>query len=231
MLDRDASGMQADRLVYLPPPDAAGSSSSHEAARDRKATRANDDRLHKQMDRMKRVTVEPLARDDDSSDDSDAESPHTPPLTVLQRLEKAARTHDDRLRKQMDRVKHVTVDSFLSKLGRAGRQMAVDFTHEGPSWVSASVEDLVATLWSSSLQPTLRESLVGSVPGDYRQHLLRNWAVRHPELWPRGRAPQPYTWVRARLLYALYPADRTVFQRWRNPLFLLLMCLKLRCVT
>ena len=35
---------------------------------------------------------------------------------------------------------------------------------------------------------------------------LRHWAGAAPPLWEKGR-PQPYTWARARLLYACFPAD------------------------
>ena len=75
---------------------------------------------------------------------------------------------------------------------------------------------LSAGLWAV-LHPTLRESILGPVPGDYSKFLLVSWTREYPPFWaPDDRSPQPYTWFRARVLHALYPADRTMLMRMKK---------------
>lgn len=116
---------------------------------------------------------------------------------------------------------------MLSQIGAVSVEMARDFTHEAPACISDSLEGVVADLWSSSLQPTLREAICGAVPGDYSRHLLRAWAKRYPAFRAEDGQSLPYTWFRARALYALYAADQTLFQRFNNPWYVIIMLLKL----
>ena len=55
-----------------------------------------------------------------------------------------------------------------------------------------------------------------------------HWAAARP-FWPEGHPfPRPFAWGRARLLYALLPADGSLFKILRRPLnwvpFLLKLC-------
>ena len=57
---------------------------------------------------------------------------------------------------------------------------------------------------------------------------LKHWAG-YPQFWPRGSCcPRPYTWFRARFLYAILPADAGRWQTLRNPktvgIFMLSFC-------
>ena len=62
----------------------------------------------------------------------------------------------------------------------------------------------------------------------YREMRLKHWAG-YPQFWPRGSCcPRPYTWFRARFLYAILPADAGRWQTLRNPktvgIFMLSFC-------
>ena len=124
-------------------------------------------------------------------------------------------------------VSGVMVDTVLSKLGKTVRTMAFDFFDGTPTGVQHGAVSVAKGTWGA-MQPVLRESILGPVPGDYSTLLLVNWATAYPVFWRKGESlPQPYTWLRARYLYAVYPADVTTFNKMKNPLYLLIMGLKL----
>jgi len=105
--------------------------------------------------------------------------------------------------------------------------MAFDFFDGTPTGVQHGAVSVAKGTWGA-MQPVLRESILGPVPGDYSTLLLVNWATAYPVFWRKGESlPQPYTWLRARYLYAVYPADVTTFNKMKNPLYLLIMGLKL----
>jgi len=82
------------------------------------------------------------------------------------------------------------------------------------------------------LLPTVRESIMGPVPGDYSKFLLKSWATEYPPWWREDEDwPQLYTAFRARVLHALYPADRTLLMRVTNPIYLFVMMLKFNTYT
>ena len=176
------------------------------------------------------------ADDESSSSDSDDDeekarslpprpTPFTPDRSqwsLLQRAEERARRADDWVTRKFDKVTHATIDSMLNQVGNAGALTARDYCHDGPSWVRDSFENSFAKAWETTLQPTLRESMVGAVKGDFNRHLLRAWSKVHPSF-----CPYPYSWFRSTVLYALYPADKTLFGRFKNPWYVILMLLKL----
>ena len=65
------------------------------------------------------------------------------------------------------------------------------------------------------------------MPGDYARYLLSNWTREYPYFWPPGKClPRPYTWMRARVLHALYPADLTLCQKMSSPIYIGILLLK-----
>ena len=145
--------------------------------------------------------------------------------SVIEAVERAGRAIDDMWLKSIDTAQALTVDHVLGIMGKSISKMG---NMEGaPQQVVETSERIIKAAWAE-IHPTLRESICGPVPGDYSTQLVRNWAQRHPRFFGRSGWPQPYTFVRAHILYALYPADRTIFMKLRSsPLYLTLMALKL----
>ena len=61
-----------------------------------------------------------------------------------------------------------------------------------------------------------------------RELQLEHWATL-PKFWPKGywRPPQPWLWIRAKVLYSLFPGDATRFKHLTDPVALTVLLLKL----
>ena len=152
------------------------------------------------------------------------------PESVIEYIEQAGRGIDNKLASVLRGFSHSTVDKVLAGLGKSVER-SVEVSG-APKAVTRRMKAFARDLWRAML-PKLRESLIGPVPGDYSAYLIRNWARRYPYLYaPDSDERRLLTWLRARVLYALYPADKTIFQKLRElPLYYLLMALKLDPVT
>lgn len=150
--------------------------------------------------------------------------------SYIEAIEKTGRAFDNAFSGLLTGIKDQTVDHVLDGVGKSvERSVAIE---GAPAAFTRTLENFARELWKALL-PKLRASLVGPVPGDYSIYLVRNWARRYPYFWsPDGKHMRPHTWLRARVLYALYPADKTIFQKLRQlPLYSVLMALKLDTIT
>ena len=132
------------------------------------------------------------------------------PESVIEAVERAGRNLDNKMVGFLRGTAESTVDKVLAGVGKTvERSVEIE---GAPARVTASLGVFAREVWTALL-PKLRESLIGPVPGDYGAYLIRNWARRYPYFWgPESGLPRPLTWLRARVLYALYPADKTIFQ-------------------
>ena len=91
-------------------------------------------------------------------------------------------------------------------------------------------QDVKLAVWDS-IKWKMEESICearSKADKTYREMRLKHWAG-YPQFWPRGSCcPRPYTWFRARFLYAILPADAGRWQTLRNPktvgIFMLSFC-------
>lgn len=146
--------------------------------------------------------------------------------TTIEAIEKAGRDLDNAMGRLLGGVKHSTIDRVLKGVGKSVHRSVV--IEGAPQAFTDTAKKFARKLWQA-MRPKLRASMVGPVQGDYAAYLIRNWARRYPYYYaPDGGQPRPRTWARARVLYALYPADKTIFQKLRQlPLYCILMALKL----
>lgn len=134
-------------------------------------------------------------------------------ISLLRRVELANRYVDEFTSSRFDRVTNVVLDNVLTSIGTAVEQITVNYFYGAPAWISDGMDKFIAKVWNV-IHPELRSSIVDSMSGDYSWLLLLAWTSDYPPFWVAGEAfPQPYTWLRARYLYAYYPADKTLFQK------------------
>ena len=151
--------------------------------------------------------------------------------TMLDRMEAVNSAVDNWTSERFDAALHAILDDTLRKIGK-GLQTSVSQTLYGaPEGLVKSAQGVVASIWRF-LQPVLRETIAGAVPGDYNKLLVLAWTTEYPLLWPKGTlCPQPWTWARAYYLYAMFPADKSIFQKFHNPWFYVITGLKLNGYT
>ena len=77
----------------------------------------------------------------------------------------------------------------------------------------------------------LREKIVATLASGtqedryFREFRLKGWPKYHPRFWPKGACfPNPFNWLRARVLYALVPADASMWKVLRHPVGVIVFC-------
>ena len=158
---------------------------------------------------------------------ADRKDGKTKGLSVLRRVELANRYVDECTSSGFDSVTHVLLDNVLTSIGTAVERITINYFYGAPEWLSEGMDEFVAKVWRV-IHPELRSSIVNNVSGDFQSLLLLGWSIQYPPFWVRGDVfPQPYTWLRARYLYAYYPADKCLFQKVANPLYIIILALKM----
>ena len=96
-----------------------------------------------------------------------------------------------------------------------------------PAFFNKSVSHIVNEMWDQ-IQDELEESICSGITyGDKKDQMfhefsLIGWPDTPPPMWPPS-----FKWVRAKLLYALLPADSTLFKRLRDPVGFLVFALNI----
>ena len=152
-----------------------------------------------------------------------------PKTSVLEKLETSQRALSNWQDVQLDKISGSVLDSVLDSIGKSVVKSGETYFARGPKELEVPVHDFFAGIWATA-KPELRESIMGPVPGDYNAFLIQCWPEAFPPLFSRNQ-PQPYTWARAHINYALLPADRLLFPKMSNPLYLVIMGFKLYSYT
>ena len=153
------------------------------------------------------------------------------PLSSSAEPEGIALTHSSLQARQLDKLSGSVLDSVLTQIGSSVRKMGNGVFDGAPEVVLRPMDQFFVKIWKT-MQPELRETIMGPVPGDYSKFLLQSWPEDYPPLCPGdGLTPRPFWWFRARFNYALLPADCTLFEKLANPYYAIVTCLKLYSFT
>ena len=126
----------------------------------------------------------------------------------------------------MDKAMRASVRKVLKKAGESTRAMLL------PPYMPQPLVELIRSLHSEvwpEIASALEASILASnVAKDQKEFELKHWA-KTPVWIPPGYTapPRPLSFLRAKVLYALHPADATKFRHLRDPLALLFIALKM----
>ena len=175
------------------------------------------------------VSPRKAAKDERQPEKEVVQSPVPNPkkkLSLLRRLELANRATDHATSIGIDAATNTLTDRVLTSIGEVLDDVTLNYFYGAPAGLRQGMHEFVVHFWAVT-KPVLRESIVGTVTGDFSHLLLQVWTTEYPYFWPQGsRLPRPWHWLRARYLYAYYPADQTLFNKARNPLYVLILLLK-----
>lgn len=154
-----------------------------------------------------------------------------PTLSVPLRASRVAHTPRHQMRMQMyDRFLESNLDKLLSKTGTIVQGSIKDPYMPQP--VLTAIDRAHQEVWDD-VEEEMKEMLMAVLGvGDkeskiYNANRLKHWKQQPPAFWPANRSlPNPYNWFRARMLYALQPADGTIWKNLRDPVALGIMLLK-----
>ena len=130
-----------------------------------------------------------------------------------------------KLRQKVDSVAEDKVEDVLHKAGTSVRLMTQD--PYAPRFFNRWMAFIHYQVWEE-IQDELEESILASITygdkqeQDHKKFRLAGWPSTPPD-FVRG----PYKWFRAKLLYALLPADSTLFKTLRDPVGLTVFILNL----
>jgi len=120
-----------------------------------------------------------------------------------------------------NRMLEQNVDKLLSKTGVMVLnsikdpympQSLLDFIDRGHLEVRDDIELEVKTMLVDAFKVADKETKL------YKELRLKHWKTEAPAFWPANRAlPNPYNWLRAKVLYSLFPADGTMWKTLRDP--------------
>ena len=129
----------------------------------------------------------------------------------------------------VDRELTALVDSALANVGvyvfNAIKDPAM------PRWMLGAIDRAHDEVWDD-IETELRDIVLSSFDfGDkeaklFKEMRLKHWSQQHPWFWPPGRCcPNPYNALRARVLWAILPADATTWMKLRSPFTVFMMLL------
>ena len=97
-----------------------------------------------------------------------------PSIGLLSKLESAHRFVDNFTDRQYDKVSGSVLDIVLGQVGESVRSMGNGYLAGGPKFAEKGIDEFFVNIWNT-MQPELRESIMGPVPGDYSRYLMMNW--------------------------------------------------------
>jgi hypothetical protein len=115
------------------------------------------------------------------------------------------------------------LEDWLSSTGEAvGLNLEDPYA---PSWWNRMVEGLWEEIWEE-LSEELKEMILYNVSfgseadQTFEKYRLKGWPKNPPPFFPSSLSTllQPVEWFRAKLLYAMVPADSTLFKGLRDPI-------------
>lgn len=130
-----------------------------------------------------------------------------------------------KLQQKVDSVAETKVKDVLKQAGASVKLMTQD--PYAPSFYNSCMAFIHYQVWEE-IQDELEESILASITyGDkeeqeHNKYRMAGWPLTSPSFW-KG----PYKWFRAKLLYALLPADSTLFKGLRDPVGLTVFILNL----
>lgn len=146
------------------------------------------------------------------------------------KLEDAEDDADVQTKKLMDNALRKAVARVLSSGGRMARETLKPAYM--PKKMCALMDHMFDKMWPQ-IAKNLEEGIMlsSSYEGDKLRETRLLWWAKAPLFWGHGEPwrswPQPYTWLRAKLLYAIKPADANKFKHLGDPAALFLVLMKL----
>lgn len=124
-----------------------------------------------------------------------------------------------------DRIFKKAVEYVLNKAEKVTKEMLIPPYAPGP--LNALIDGMHREIWPE-IQQTLKGSLVEGPKRDFKEFELLHWASA-PRFWPEPykMPPRPWLYLRAKLLYALQPADANKFKHLGDPVALAILLFKL----
>lgn len=108
------------------------------------------------------------------------------------------------------------LDKLLASVGEIVHESLQD--PDMPASVRLMIDRTYDQIWENVKQG-VKEAARSAVLGadeSFRKRLTR-FRANAPSFWPRGGSIQPYTWLRAKLLYTLMPSDGTFWTTLKDP--------------
>jgi hypothetical protein len=140
--------------------------------------------------------------------------------------------NDLHVSQMVDSAKIAAVKKVLGMMRTATAEMAKP--PYAPRRLCDMADYIHAGVWPE-LEQQLESSMLASVTSSgkkLKQSQLRGWA-KAPRLWRRGAKPwrscpvRPFAFLRAKVLYAIFPADGNKFKHFQDPLALTILLIKM----
>ena len=123
------------------------------------------------------------------------------------------------------------VTRFLAIAGTSIRESVKD--PYAPEAMHTLIDASHEELWDD-VERELKEKILATLATGtqedrlFKEFRLVGWPKTHPAMWPKGHClPNPFNWLRARVLYALVPADASLWKVLRTPIGALVFVLGL----